>query len=109
MQCTTFLMFYFILYFQGFYVACAQTASTLKYGVEKMHEIMVRELTVGIDEGCSDGQNNVKCGIVGEIGCSWPLEGNYLYFNEDFFTHCMLRLLSSFMAISLLFQILKKM
>jgi len=32
---------------------------------------MTRELT----EGCSDSSSaGVRCGLIGEIGCSWPLE-----------------------------------
>ena len=33
-----------------------------------MAEEMVREIEVGID-----GSNGVRCGVIGEIGCSYPL------------------------------------
>jgi phosphotriesterase-related protein len=33
-----------------------------------MSEVMVREIEVGID-----GSGGVRCGVIGEIGCSYPL------------------------------------
>ena len=33
-----------------------------------MAEVMVREIEVGID-----GSGGVRCGVIGEIGCSYPL------------------------------------
>ena len=33
-----------------------------------MAESMVREIEVGID-----GSSGVRCGVIGEIGCSYPL------------------------------------
>jgi phosphotriesterase-related protein len=33
-----------------------------------MSEVMVREIEVGID-----GSSGVRCGVIGEIGCSYPL------------------------------------
>ena len=33
-----------------------------------MSEVMVREIEVGID-----GTDGVRCGVIGEIGCSYPL------------------------------------
>ncbi|ODM99152.1 Phosphotriesterase-related protein, partial [Orchesella cincta] len=51
----------------GFYVAAAQSHSVLNYKVEDMYNIMMKELL----ESNKDG---IKCGIVGEIGSSWPIE-----------------------------------
>jgi len=34
--------------------------------VEAAHDIMLTELTAGAEDG-------IKCGIIGEIGCSWPM------------------------------------
>ncbi|CAL8089473.1 unnamed protein product [Orchesella dallaii] len=51
----------------GFYIACAQSHSVLCYSVETMHDIMLKELVEG-------NQDGIKCGIVGEIGSSWPIE-----------------------------------
>ena len=33
-----------------------------------MAEVMAREIEVGID-----GSSGVRCGVIGEIGCSYPL------------------------------------
>lgn len=52
----------------GFYVAAAQSHSVLNYSVEKMHDIMLKELSEGNEDG-------IRCGIVGEVGSSWPIEG----------------------------------
>lgn len=52
----------------GYYVNAAQDKQTLKESVEEMADFMAKELTVGSEE-CAD----IKCGIIGEIGCSWPL------------------------------------
>ncbi len=52
----------------GYYVAASHRPSLLNAGVEEIHDTMLAELT----EGCEDG---IKCGIIGEIGCSWPLHG----------------------------------
>lgn len=52
----------------GYYVQAAQKKETLGTSVEQMAEFMKRELTVGCDDN-----PDVKCGIIGEIGCSWPL------------------------------------
>ncbi|XP_068200518.1 phosphotriesterase-related protein [Palaemon carinicauda] len=52
----------------GYYVEAAQDKQTLKVSVEEMADFMKKELTVGCEEGA-----DVKCGIIGEIGCSWPL------------------------------------
>ena len=32
-----------------------------------MTNMMVKEIREGI------GDNHIKCGVIGEIGCSWPL------------------------------------
>ncbi|XP_064652011.1 phosphotriesterase-related protein-like isoform X1 [Lineus longissimus] len=54
----------------GFYhepgVAASQP-SVLAMAVEEMSEVMLKDLT----EGC-DG-TDIKCGVIGEVGCSWPL------------------------------------
>lgn len=33
-----------------------------------MHDIMLKEITDG-------NSNGIKCGVVGEVGSSWPIEG----------------------------------
>lgn len=52
----------------GYYVAAAQTQSSLQLTVEECADHMRTELT----RGCRD-EPTVKAGIIGEIGCSYPL------------------------------------
>ena len=56
----------------GYYVAGAQKGSTLGSTVEKMHELMVEELLKGVPAA---DQQVIKCGVIGEIGISWPIHG----------------------------------
>ena len=51
----------------GFYTEGYQDAATLDLSVEAMTEIMTREITEGL-RGTA-----IRAGIIGEIGCSWPL------------------------------------
>ena len=49
---------------------------TLKMSCEEMEEVMKTEIIHGVEgEG-------VKCGIIGEIGCSWPL-GSKCFHKSD--------------------------
>ncbi|XP_061191884.1 phosphotriesterase-related protein-like [Saccostrea echinata] len=50
----------------GFYVESSRP-ETLKMTSEEMDEAMKTDLLHGADGG------DIKCGIIGEIGCSWPL------------------------------------
>lgn len=50
----------------GFYVESSRP-ETLKMTSEEMAEVMKTDLLHGADGG------DIKCGIIGEIGCSWPL------------------------------------
>ncbi|XP_062608598.1 phosphotriesterase-related protein-like [Saccostrea cucullata] len=50
----------------GFYVESSRP-ETLKMTSEEMEEVMKTDLLHGADGG------EIKCGIIGEIGCSWPL------------------------------------
>ncbi|XP_061191883.1 phosphotriesterase-related protein-like [Saccostrea echinata] len=50
----------------GFYVESSRP-ETLKMTSEEMEEAMKTDLLHGADGG------DIKCGIIGEIGCSWPL------------------------------------
>jgi phosphotriesterase-related protein len=51
----------------GWYTEAYQDEATRALPVEAMTETMIREITEGA-RGTS-----VRCGIIGEIGCSWPL------------------------------------
>ncbi|THV17412.1 aryldialkylphosphatase [Rhizobium rhizophilum] len=51
----------------GFYTEPYQDEQTLRLDAEQLGEIMVAQLTEGA------WGTDVRCGIIGEIGCSWPL------------------------------------
>nr|XP_032602547.2 phosphotriesterase-related protein isoform X2 [Taeniopygia guttata] len=51
----------------GFYVDSTHSSQTQAMTVEQLTEIIVDEVLKGADG------TNIKCGVVGEIGCSWPL------------------------------------
>lgn len=51
----------------GFYVDCTHSSETRALLVEQLTEILVNEVQHGADG------TNIKCGVIGEIGCSWPL------------------------------------
>ena len=34
----------------------------------QMADVMVREIVEGVE-----GSGGVRCGVIGEVGCSWPL------------------------------------
>lgn len=53
--------------FTGFYVAGAQAPLTLKMTQEEMEGLIRDDILKGM------GESGVKCGVIGEIGCSWPL------------------------------------
>jgi len=49
----------------------------LSLKVEEIRDLIMRELT--------EGEKGIRCGIIGEIGCSWPLEGQFLNFLHESF------------------------
>ncbi|XP_068862837.1 phosphotriesterase-related protein isoform X2 [Aphelocoma coerulescens] len=51
----------------GFYVDSTHSSQTQAMTVEQLAGIIVDEVLKGADG------TNIKCGVVGEIGCSWPL------------------------------------
>ncbi|XP_014288348.1 phosphotriesterase-related protein [Halyomorpha halys] len=53
----------------GHYLSEVQTPETLKMPLEEMVKLMTTELT----EGCIDDPE-VKCGIIGEVASSWPID-----------------------------------
>lgn len=73
-KCQYFRLQYW-LYFTclGYYVAAVQPISTLQLSIEEMSEIMNTELT----KNCS-GFETVRCGFIGEVGSSWPIQGKLL-------------------------------
>ncbi|KAK3876668.1 hypothetical protein Pcinc_002213 [Petrolisthes cinctipes] len=52
----------------GFYLHMTQKKETLSLSVEEMAKNITAEMTVGCVEA-----PNIKCGAIGEVGCSWPL------------------------------------
>ncbi|XP_064018390.1 phosphotriesterase-related protein isoform X5 [Pogoniulus pusillus] len=51
----------------GFYVDSTHSPQTQAMTVEQLTGIIVDEILSGAD------RTSIKCGVVGEIGCSWPL------------------------------------
>ncbi|KAF2363337.1 Phosphotriesterase [Trinorchestia longiramus] len=52
----------------GYYVSASLSSPVLEYSTEQLYAVLVDELTVG----CKDDPS-IRCGIIGEIGCSWPI------------------------------------
>ena len=51
----------------AFYVDPLQSEQSRQLGVREKADFMVKEILHGI------GDSGVRCGIIGEVGCSWPL------------------------------------
>lgn len=51
----------------GFYVDATHSAETRAMSVEQLTDVLTNEILHGADG------TNIKCGVIGEIGCSWPL------------------------------------
>ncbi|XP_053569961.1 phosphotriesterase-related protein [Bombina bombina] len=51
----------------GFYIDATHSSETRSLPVEQLTKVLVNEVLVGADG------TNIKCGVIGEIGCSWPL------------------------------------
>ena len=55
----------------GFYIDSFMTDEQKNMTMDDLAQAMIDEITVGIP-----GTGGVRCGIIGEIGCSWPLTIN---------------------------------
>ena len=55
----------------GYYVAASQSTSVLAQSVETMASSIRAEIV----DHCAEA-TDIRCGLIGEIGCSWPLHGN---------------------------------
>ncbi len=53
----------------GWYVGSTHPPELSTMKQETLVDIMTEELTQGADG------SNAKCGVIGEIGCTWPLKG----------------------------------
>ena len=51
----------------GYYVDASLPEEVKVMGEDEMASNMVKEIREGI------GDSGVRCGVIGEIGCSWPL------------------------------------
>ncbi|XP_058428291.1 phosphotriesterase-related protein isoform X2 [Marmota monax] len=51
----------------GFYVDATHSAETRAMSVEQLTDVLINEILHGADG------TSIKCGVIGEIGCSWPL------------------------------------
>lgn len=47
----------------------ASRPATIKMTVEEMTNDIIKEVTVGVNG------TGIKCGVIGEVGCTWPLTG----------------------------------
>ena len=54
----------------GYYVELAQQKGYAKDGIEFLYETIINDINLGV------GQTNIKSGIIGEVGCSWPWTNN---------------------------------
>lgn len=54
----------------GWYVGASHPSDMTSMKQETLTQIMVDELTKGADG------SDIKCGVIGEIGCTWPLQAN---------------------------------
>lgn len=54
----------------GYYVAPCQPPNMSFKSEEEISEEIVRDITVGV------GSSAIRAGLIGEIGCSWPLHDN---------------------------------
>ena len=55
----------------GFYVDHVHPEFVSQASVDDLAAFMVNEITEGID-----GNKDIRAGVIGEIGCSWPLTDN---------------------------------
>uniref|UniRef100_G1LUY4 N-acetyltaurine hydrolase n=1 Tax=Ailuropoda melanoleuca TaxID=9646 RepID=G1LUY4_AILME len=51
----------------GFYVGATHSPETRAMSVEQLTDVLINEILRGADG------TSIRCGVIGEIGCSWPL------------------------------------
>ncbi|XP_037693571.1 phosphotriesterase-related protein isoform X2 [Choloepus didactylus] len=54
----------------GFYVDATHSPETRALSVEQLTDVLISEILHGADG------TSIRCGVIGEIGCSWPLTGS---------------------------------
>lgn len=67
---------HFLSHCAGFYVEGFQTGSVQQMSEEAIAEVIRQEITAGADG------TNICSGVLGEVGCSWPITG---IFKKRFF------------------------
>lgn len=58
----------------GHYLSFVQSDSTHAMSIEAMSDLYTKEIITGNDLR-GDGKYIVKCGFIGEVGSSWPING----------------------------------
>lgn len=59
----------------GHYIGSCQSASALSLSLEQLSDLYSKEIVTGVDLK-GDGKTIVKCGVIGEVGSNWPLNGS---------------------------------
>ena len=62
--------FIYINLFLGYYFDAFLSDFEHKASEEDLAKIMIKDILEGYDD------TGIKCGCIGEVGCSWPLTGN---------------------------------
>ncbi|XP_052564123.1 phosphotriesterase-related protein [Culex pipiens pallens] len=58
----------------GHYVQAVQTGSVINSTIEELTDLYTKEILFGVPVvGCDDHGGLIKCGIIGEVGSSWPI------------------------------------
>lgn len=57
----------------GFYVESTQRPDVLKYTTEQMTNTYITEILNGVQVSTKHGDVTIKCGVIGEVGSSYPI------------------------------------
>lgn len=71
----------------GHYIGYNQTPDTLAMSIETLSDLYSKEIISGVDVR-DDGKQIIKCGLIGEVGSNYPLNGrtcvaNYFAMNNQ--------------------------
>ena len=62
----------------GYYLQSSHPPSVAKRSIEELCQEFVSEIEDGV------GSSGIKCGVIGEVGSSFPMTGMYLILNKVF-------------------------
>ena len=62
----------------GYYLQSSHPPSVAKRSIEELYQEFVSEIEDGV------GSSGIKCGVIGEVGSSFPMTGMYLFVNTAF-------------------------